>query len=220
MNEVFEKQTENIQPEPEKEQEADRSSEPLQKVISFFIGFIIVVIVGLVGFYTFSRFTQPQKETSDTVAGKPTPTPQKPTPQNVLPTPPMDWKRYSDAKYQFSIQIPKNWEAYKRAGGETTYQIGLRPESSQDVPVTISLYPNTESLSLEQWVISQVGSDISRKKGSVNGKEAIFINNERQNYVTYFILYKGNVYEISASVVNIDYYNIFEKVIASFKFTN
>lgn len=200
-----------------------------RKVISFIIGAIVVVVALSVGTYLFiqsrptstssqnqvAKITPKASQNSNKVTVSPIPST---LPQNS-PSPQQNGTIYTDSIFAYTIQIPKGWEVFKRVVYTDSYQIGIRPIGSTDVPLVISSQPNKTNESLLEWVNSAYGSSRQSEKVKVGKKDAILIKNIGGSYSSYITINAGNVYEIAVSLQKNEYLKTINQIITSLSFT-
>ncbi|HSX40429.1 MAG TPA: hypothetical protein VLF68_02345 [Candidatus Saccharimonadales bacterium] len=193
--------------------------------MSLIIGAVVLILIPALAAFLFirSRNTAPSPtkkvESVSTKAGSgfselvpATNTPQKPDVNQKT-------KNYTDTVLGYSIQIPNDWETFKqKAVSDTSYQTGVRPVGSADIPVTISGQPNPMNVALSDIIDTQYGKNYPRQKTQVAGVDAISVKSDAQSYVAYYINKNGKLYQLSASTTPV-YQQVFSQILASFQFT-
>jgi len=224
MAEVYDQNGQEQPQDPTYYEEEDGSLLSLitNNIVKIIIGLVILVLlIGGVIFFLNTRTNQTATKTA--TVNKPTPTRTITTPPSQLPgtgsqTQPTQadttsLKTYTDNTLKYSVSTPPNWEAFKRAGNDISYQTGFRPVGSADVPITINVQPNSSNLSLEEIVAQMYGSAPKELK-QVNGKPAYLVQNSGFN--SYIFVHNGKIYEISGSTVG-SYVDVFNQVVSSFR---
>ncbi len=188
------------------------------------IGLVVIVLLVGVSWYVLNRFNLLSRFRNQPTSPTPTvtPTPSLPlsSPTLLQPTGTQQvqtWKDYSDSRFGYGVKIPQNWEGFKRAEIPNGYQYGIHPIGSADVPITINTQVNQANLSAQDYVNSVYGVNFPRQVQKVANQDAIVIQNGPVS--SYFLTRGGNLYELSAVTTNSNYLNVFNQMLATFRFT-
>lgn len=180
-----------------------------RKLVSLVIGIVVILLIPL-GLFTLSKGKSPSSPSKKQSQSSPLKGMLTPTQAAAS-----DWKIYSDSTSGYSVRIPKNWETFKRAGDETSYQIGIHPLNSEDVPVTIGSQP-AQGKDVVMFIDSEFGAGAPREKKQINNKEALYVT--AGDYNSYFLTNGSRVIEISVATGKEDYLPVFNRILSTFNF--
>ncbi len=200
-----------------------------KKLVSLVLGAIVLVLVIAGGIYAFTRtnvkqaakkqvakVSQTQEKTATATPGQQQiNTPKVNTPINGT----LNAKTYTDSTFGYSVKLPNDWEAFVRAGDTTAQQIAIHPVGSADVPVTINSQINDAGISTDEFITMQYGSDYPREQRSLAGRNVLFVRNDANGYVSYFVANGSSLYEIAVSTVKPEYNSAIDQIVKAFKFT-
>ena len=226
MAEVY--QDTQVTNEPEFPEEDDSLLSFLSaNLVKIIIGLIIVVlIVGGIIFFVSSRTKKTTvvknssitpTQTTSALSNTTTQTQSQPQTQSQTQSN-GQLKTYSDNTFHYSIKIPQNYEAFKRAGNDLAYQIAVHPTGSGDIPITINTQPNQSKLSTNDIVNMQYGTNYPRETKTINGKTAVMVQNQQSRYTSYFFSNNTAIYELSVSTAKPEYTPVFNQILSSFTF--
>lgn len=189
-----------------------------RKIISLFVGLLVVVLIISGGTYAFLKSrVNSFKSTVKTTVAQNTPS------QSGFPQAPITalrgTKLYADPVFGYSIQIPSNMETFKRAGDSVAYQIGIRKIGEANAPIVVGVQQNMTGETLDQWVDSEYGANTPRARKMIGGVPALIVRQNQEQFVSYIIMNKSSVYEFSVSTVNPEYTTTLDQILASLTFS-
>lgn len=207
----------------EYEEEQSLISIILKNGLKILLGLIVVVaiIIGIifsVRLFTGSKSTTTTKTANSSVT--PTTKPGTTTfPNSTATQPRTNAFSYRDNSYNYSVQLPIGWEAFKRTEINGAYQIGIRPVGSTDVPMVINTQPNPQNMDTQSVIYSAFGQNYPYQNKTLGGQNFALITDPTGTIQSYFLGSSKGIYELSINNQNPDYYPTISSVLDSFKIT-
>lgn len=176
--------------------------------------FFIAVVIFLIGVFS---------PISDNLIQFPQPiTKSKPIPSPTF-NPTSNWKLYTNKKYKFSFKLAPNWEVKNVANKDNVLQVvPLDLEKDLEIPLTISINPNPNKLTENQWVDNLFSSSHPRdivKAGTIEWTRAKSSLSTYQA-ILYFKAHNSYVYELYNSILVGEYSLQFNQMLTTFQFIN
>lgn len=153
---------------------------------------------------------------------------------SLTPSPNVEWKKYSNSSYQYSVEYPSMWKTSTGDNGLTT---NFTQVSSPDF-ISITVHDNPNSTEIHQWLIDKsivpnpndISTHIQEEDVIVSGSTSVKINTPANGGQFSIYIPKGNrIYSIYNNVdqnsqSSQESYDqnliIMNQMVSTFKFTN
>lgn len=203
------------------EEEQSLVSIVLKNGLKILLGLIVVVaiIIGII--FSVRLFTNNKPSTTKTATTTTAPTNKAATtfPRSTTTQQRTAQSSYKDTTYNYSLQLPVGWEAFKRTELNGAYQTGLRPVGSTDVPMVINTQPNPQNLTIQNVIASAFGEDYPYENKTIGGQNAAMVTDPTGTIQSYFIANSRGIYEIALTKQNPNYTPTLSSILSSLKIT-
>lgn len=130
-----------------------------------------------------------------------------------------NWKTYTNKTFNYSFLYPEDWEVFRQTNDDSV--MSMRQKGTENIPIILNAHINSENLSADQIINSQVGENYSKQKRIFNNIEWTYYHNDISSLKndTYITIEGSNYYQAGVSTLfNNKYIPTFEKILSTFKF--